>query len=390
MSLIKAVFRGISGLILVASVPLFAEPGFSPLGDSQIPKDVLKGAAKVLELWTPGHTVPLAQESYAARRRSLEANLATGRYRDKINLAELSRCERRNSQVCYLSETVRRSSAFVLKGGVVQTVRRAFSWNESGLSETFSRLALQWQEEMKFPELQRQVSEAIKEFIANPMGDAVFLLIDKTGKVVFDSSEDQYTFLRYGTATSLTGTGRVELGRQYTSKKGKGSKAVNVTVNLPARVYILNDDLDLDSPKFGGLPWVANDFAQIKIEKELPFIETASIDECGPGAKIFSAGYPQASRGRAALGARDSIDRELSITRGRALTMEEFANGARDWEHLAKFLHGLRGRTYLVTDADGEAGMEGGPILTEDGKACGILKDTMRNSNRTVQLTIPF
>ncbi|MGZ3721367.1 MAG: hypothetical protein ACXVA9_00470 [Bdellovibrionales bacterium] len=355
MYLFKVAIAALLGLYFGISAPAWAELGFAPVAEANAPDAVKQAAFKVLQLWTPAGFTIRPAILYAGIRRSLGSQTVTDlrtRIRIKINLEELDLCEAQKRPQCVFSEIISEGSAFVLEDGTLYAAHHDFSQGTTGLTPKFLAMAQDWNERMNDPDQHSRVEQEVASFKANPLQNVIFFLTDAAGNVVFNSGKQQYRFLRFGNVTSFQGL--VDLAA------GKAS--------------IAGVERALENSNFLGSRWVNQDSVRIQISAALPRLQSTS-ENCGPGARTYVAGFAgDNTKTRAALGARDAVFEELSLSRGVSLRPDQIFDRATAWSKAASYVAEINGQPSLLTDADGAGGMSGGPILNDQGKVCGLFK----------------
>jgi hypothetical protein len=377
MGLGKTAFFGLLGPLIGLTMQVGADVGFAPIDGAAAPEAVIASARRSYELWAPAgdyQEVPAAR--YVTLEESLKASLASNTAKSdtakknmrtamhiRVNLAELRFCRRHGDSLCLLSTLVSRGSAFVVHDATLVTARHALSnrvrlpdktTRMDGISARLAKLAEVWERQIKEPKTAYQAQTDLADFTADPLRDTVFVLTDLTGAVVYDSSLTRATFRRYGALATLRGNVNVDGGR--------------------VKIGIAGDEAAAEALTPSGPTWVTDDIVMIALGFSLPSVPVARTG-CDPGDPAYIAGFPAATRDRFLVGGGvDAIDRTLSLTLGRYLTIDEAIRLGRDWSANANFANSLRGRAGLLADADGAVGMSGGMMLNQSGEVCGLFK----------------
>jgi hypothetical protein len=196
------------------------------------------------------------------------------------------------------------------------------------------------------------VEAEVAAFKADPLANTTFILTDAKGKIVFNSAQQSYRFLRYGELTHFAG--KVDLTGSTAGLEG--------------------ENIANEAPNYTGPDWLDRDSVRIQLSVRLPSLAPAS-EGCGSGSPTYTIGYSgKTTTTRAALGARDTVYNELSVARGNVLSLDDLARRSKHWAEAEMFFRGVAGRQTLLTDADGTNGISGGPILNARGEVCGMFK----------------
>ena len=371
MAFRKVAFCGLIFALLTPLTEAGAVPGFLSSSASSVPVPVVEAAQRALQVWAPSGAYTERQRSeYAA----LEYELSRQHPDDlrsymhyKINLAELRTCRKRQVSTCLLSERVSRGSGFVVNGSVLVSVRHTFSSRDetatagdekSGISNRLVALSNLLTRQLRLAAKRAEAQRVLAEFASGPLGDSVFLLSDQRGEIVFDSSVQPFTFMRYGGLRELKGLPRAA-----------GSDEINLQID--------GDVAASEAMHFNGNPaWVLDDVVWIDLKIKLPDVGQAKSG-CDSGQASYNIGYPAQTTTRKAIGFVDATDMKLSISAGQYRGIAEGLLLGREWGGNAQFLNSLRDRSAVLNDADTSPGMSGGMIVNARGEVCGLIKGGM-------------
>lgn len=367
----KVAFCGLIFTLLTPLPEARAVPGFLSSSTSSVPVPVVEAAKRALEIWAPAGGY---REHRRAEYAALESELKRQRPGDlrsemhyKINLAELRDCRSRQVSICLLSELVSRGSGFVVNGSVLVSVRHTFSsrdesaptgGGENGISNRLVSLSRLLARQLRLQSARAEAQRVLADFVASPLSHTIFLLSNQSGEIVFDSSLQPFSFMRYGALRELKGVQSVP-----------GSDELKLQID--------GDVGASEAMHFNGDPaWVLDDVVWIDLKINLPEVQQARSD-CDPGQASYNIGYPAQTTTRQAIGYTDAQDMKLSISAGQHKGIGEALLLGREWVSNTQFLTRLRGRAALLNDADTSPGISGGLIVNARGEACGLIKGGM-------------
>ncbi|MGE3681268.1 MAG: trypsin-like peptidase domain-containing protein [Bdellovibrionales bacterium] len=328
-----------------------AEPGFYTLAQAQKYPALYAAARNVLELWIPGAESRVSASEYTSRIEVLENQRAFGfeeQIQARINLTELRSCKTQRSPVCFLSQSLTRTSAFVVEGNILVTARHAFA---PSLHKLTQGRGARWTELWRDSLQRDRVQWEIERFRRDPLSVAAFFVTDARGQLIFRSNQEGFRFLR--------------LGPTHATQSLRGDVVVKDN-RFFARV--IGNDL---GPTPNTILGYQNDLAFVELSLSLPSLQIARSG-CQPGDPSFIIGYPARTEDRRALGYPDALDRELAWTRGEFLSLEQVAQRARHWPDAGRLVREAQGRPLVFSSADGNDGMSGGLIANANGEACGV------------------
>lgn len=344
----------LTSLGLLFGVTAWAVPGFQPANSPSVPLPIRRASINVLQIWTPVAFTWRNENKYATIQSNLETFPSELRRSIHFQMMsdDLHYCIAHKILRCRFTAGVTQGTAFVLPDGTLIAARHNFSQTKSGLQAKFAEMAANWNARLKIFYEKSDVEAEIAAFKADPLANSTFILTDAKGKIVFNSAQQTYRFIRFGELTRFVG--KVDL--------------VNSVVGLEG------ENLANEAPNYTGPDWLDQDSVRIQLSVRLPSLDSASAG-CGPESPSYTVGYAGiTTTSRAALGGRDAVYNELSVGSGKVLSLDDVARRSKQWAEAEMFFKGVVGRQTLLTDADGTDGLSGGPILNARGEVCGMFK----------------
>ena len=344
-------------LLLFLSIAQFAsaEVGFHPLDSANAPRDVRPEGKKTLEVWAPMIMEAVPTSKLAETESSLRTTRVAN-FRDQIrrqfNQREINDCRQRQTSTCMLSKQVGRGTGFIVNGNTLVTVKHNFTLYNYGLTGRINYLAEDWNRLLKSPSTREFAKREMEAFRQDPMRQASFILTDSRGRVVFNSWENTPSFVRYGNLQSF-----------------EGSIAFDHVGNISAT--LLGEDEAEQEEKM-----ITNDIAVVRLPVNLPSNRLA-VSECEPGKSSFTVGYPSTTESRKQYGARDALDRELTVARGHFLNDAETRVRGSNWRHIDGWVQAMKGFPVWFSGGDSTPGLSGAPIFNAHGEVCGVVNGSL-------------